>query len=93
MDNASDINADEGEVVVSEDPAAAEANKENQGSSSPNINLPADSTAAKRPGGIFFTAVSEKGRSRAAAGSGKGTANNSPSAMNSRGAMLLNLSR
>jgi hypothetical protein len=71
-------------AVVHEDPFA-EANKENQ-RSSPNISQPPE---AKRP--VVLTAVNEKGRSRSG---GKGTQTASPAAaMNSRGAMLLNLSR
>ena len=78
------------EAVLMENAEEDVANKENQ-SSSPNVahQLSSDlSAAAKRSGGKLLTAVNEKGRTVKASGSG-----NKGATMNSRGAMLLNLSR
>jgi len=74
-----------------EESSVAEADKENLSSSSPNIaHQLSDPTSSKRP--TMLTVVNEKGRPRPSSGGGKG-AGSSPAAMNSRGAMLLNLSR
>ncbi len=79
---------------MGDETTAAEADKENLSSSSPNIGQPASSeagaSAGKRPS--MLTVVNEKG-GRGKTASKAAAAGSSPAAMNSRGAMLLNLSR
>jgi hypothetical protein len=81
---------------ISDETTAAEADKENLSSSSPNISQQQPSSdaggasAGKRPS--MLTVVNEKGGRGKAAGKAA-AAGSSPAAMNSRGAMLLNLSR
>jgi hypothetical protein len=81
---------------MGDETTAAEADKENLSSSSPNISQPSASdsgaSAGKRPPSSMLTVVNEKGGRGKAAGKAA-AAGSSPAAMNSRGAMLLNLSR
>jgi hypothetical protein len=80
---------------MADETTAAEADKENLSSSSPNISQSSSSeagaSAGKRPPSML-TVVNEKGGRGKAAGKAA-AAGSSPAAMNSRGAMLLNLSR
>jgi hypothetical protein len=83
---------------MGDETTAAEADKENLSSSSPNIGQPpaseAGASAGKRPS--MLTVVNEKGGRGGPRPAGKAAtaaAGSSPAAMNSRGAMLLNLSR
>jgi hypothetical protein len=82
---------------IGDETTAAEADKENLSSSSPNIaqqqSSEAGASAGKRPS--MLTVVNEKGGRGGPRPAGKVAAasGSSPAAMNSRGAMLLNLSR
>jgi hypothetical protein len=82
---------------MGDEATAAEADKENLSSSSPNISQQpsaseAGASAGKRPS--MLTVVNEKGGRGGPRPAGKAAAGSSPAAaMNSRGAMLLNLSR
>jgi hypothetical protein len=84
---------------MGDETTAAEADKENLSSSSPNISQPsasdAGASAGKRPPASMLTVVNEKGGRGGPRPAGKAAAaaGSSPAAMNSRGAMLLNLSR
>jgi hypothetical protein len=80
---------------MGDETTAAEADKENLSSSSPNISQPsaseAGASAGKRPS--MLTVVNEKGGRAKAAGKAAAAGSSPAAAMNSRGAMLLNLSR
>jgi hypothetical protein len=83
---------------MGDEATAAEADKENLSSSSPNISQQlsaseAGSSAGKRPPSSMLTVVNEKGGRGKAAGKAAAAGSSPAAAMNSRGAMLLNLSR
>ncbi len=82
---------------MGDEATAADADKENLSSSSPNISQPSSSeagaSAGKRPPSSMLTVVNEKGGRGKAAGKAAAAGSSPAAAMNSRGAMLLNLSR